>query len=155
MNDEKRRSEPGDTMRDGVRSILGVLGALKDAVEETFDDLTRTPEPASEEQQHARDDARDTLRRAQETVQEKMDEMRGRLDFVTRREFDALEEKIAALSTRLDALEKNGAAVNAAAPSPDDATESGPRDDGAAPAPDQNEDQPGQAGPTKFRFEVE
>lgn len=97
-----------DPFRDGVRAVTGILGALKDAIEEQFDDLRAQGDLAPDK---AREAARSTMRKAQETV----DEMRDRLDFVPRREFDALKAEVEALTRRLDAHQ--GAPGHAAADS--------------------------------------
>jgi polyhydroxyalkanoate synthesis regulator phasin len=95
MTEEQRRRDPGDPIRDGVRAITGILGALKDAIEETFDDLRQQGDLSPEK---ARDAARSTMRRAQDAV----DDVRDRLDFVSRREFDTLRDEVAELRRRLD-----------------------------------------------------
>jgi polyhydroxyalkanoate synthesis regulator phasin len=96
MNDEQKRRDPGDPFREGVRAITGILGALKDAIEETFDDLRQQGDLSPEK---AREAARSTMRKAQDAV----DDVRDRLDFVSRREFDALRVEVAELKARLDA----------------------------------------------------
>jgi hypothetical protein len=63
--------------------VSGILGAFKDAIEQTFNDLSERGDISPE---RARDAARDAMKRAQDA----MEDMRGRVDFVTRREFDAL-----------------------------------------------------------------
>lgn len=88
-------SDPGDTIRDGVRAVTGILGAFKDAIEQTFDDLSERGDISPD---RARDAARDAMKRAQASV----DDMRGRLEFVPRREFDTLKAEVAALRARLD-----------------------------------------------------
>jgi polyhydroxyalkanoate synthesis regulator phasin len=96
MTDERqKRADPGDALRDSVRALSGVLGAFKDAIEQTFDDLSERGEISPE---RARDAAREAMRRAQEAV----DDMRGRVDFVTRREHDAIRSEIAELRTQLE-----------------------------------------------------
>ena len=102
MNDEQRRRDPGDPFREGVRAITGILGALKDAIEETFDDLRQQGDLSPEK---AREAARSTMRRAQDAV----DDVRDRLDLVSRREFDALREEVAELKRRLDASRPSAA----------------------------------------------
>lgn len=93
--EQKKRPDAGEAFREGVRAVTGILGALRDAVEQTFDDLKDkgdlTPERAKEA-------ARDTMRRAQEAV----DNVKERLEFVPRREFDELKEQVAALRQELD-----------------------------------------------------
>lgn len=126
-----------DPFRDGVRAVTGILGALKDAIEEQFDDLRAQGDLAPDK---AREAARSTMRKAQETV----DEMRDRLDFVTRREFDALRIQVEELTRRLDAHQGSpqhaagGASQPAEAPDgptspPPDATD---HSDGPEPSTD-------------------
>lgn len=96
MNEEqKKRTDPADAIREGVRAVTGVLGALRDAVEQTFDDLREKGDLSPE---RAREAARDTMRRAQEAVED----VRERLEFVPRREFEALREEVAALRSELE-----------------------------------------------------
>jgi polyhydroxyalkanoate synthesis regulator phasin len=97
MTDEgqKRGADPGDAFRDGVRAVTGILGAFKDAIEQTFNDLSEHGDISPE---RARDAARDAMRRAQDS----MDEMRGRLEFVPRREFDTLKAEVAQLRAQIE-----------------------------------------------------
>lgn len=97
MADEQQRrgNDPGDVLREGMRAVTGVLGAFKDAIEDTFKDLSDRGEMSPD---RARDAARDAMRRAQDS----MDDMRGRLDFVTRKEFDALRTEMAELRTQVE-----------------------------------------------------
>ena len=100
MTDEQRRSRKsmGDEVRDGIQAGLGILGALKDAVEETVQEMLDRGELSPE---RAREAVRTTMDRAQATF----DEARTRLDFVPRRDFDALQADVEALRRRVDALE--------------------------------------------------
>ena len=98
MTDEGQRrgsNDPGDALRDGVRAVTGILGAFKDAIEQTFNDLSERGDISPE---RARDAARDAMRRAQDSV----DEMRGRLEFVPRREFDTLKAEVAQLRAQVE-----------------------------------------------------
>jgi polyhydroxyalkanoate synthesis regulator phasin len=96
MADEgQRRSDPGDTFREGVRAVTGILGAFKDAIEQTFNDLSDRGDISPE---RAKDAARDAMKRAQDAV----DEMKGRLDFVPRREFDTLRSEVAELRAQVE-----------------------------------------------------
>lgn len=96
MTDQgQKRTDPGDAFREGVRAVTGILGAFKDAIEQTFNDLSERGDIAPE---RARDAARDAMKRAQEAVEE----MRGRLEFVPRREFDTLRAEVAELRTQVE-----------------------------------------------------
>jgi polyhydroxyalkanoate synthesis regulator phasin len=90
MTEDRKRTDPGDAFREGVRAVTGILGALRDAVEQTFDDLKDRGDISPE---RAKEAARDTMRRAQDAVEE----VRERLEFVPRREFDALRDEVAEL----------------------------------------------------------
>jgi hypothetical protein len=96
MTDESRNSDAGDAFRDGVRSVTGVLGAMVEALEQTFNDL-REGELSPD---RARDAARSTVQRAQETVEQ----WRDRFDFVSRKEFADLRNEIAELRRAVEAL---------------------------------------------------
>jgi polyhydroxyalkanoate synthesis regulator phasin len=91
----QKRPDPGDTFREGVRAVSGILGAFKDAIEQTFNDLSDRGEMSPD---RARDAARDAMRRAQDAV----DDMRGRLEFVPRREFDALKADVDSLRAQVE-----------------------------------------------------
>jgi polyhydroxyalkanoate synthesis regulator phasin len=96
MADEgQKRTDPGDTFREGVRAVSGILGAFKDAIEQTFNDLTERGDISPD---RAKDAARDAMKRAQEAV----DDMRGRLEFVPRREFDALKADVDGLRAQVE-----------------------------------------------------
>jgi len=96
MTDEKKRTDPGDAFREGVRAVTGILGALRDAVEQTFEELREKGDLSPE---RAREAARDTMRRAQEAVED----VRERLEFVPRRDFEELRAQVAALRQELEA----------------------------------------------------
>jgi polyhydroxyalkanoate synthesis regulator phasin len=95
MADGQKRTDPGDTFREGVRAVSGILGAFKDAIEQTFNDLSDRGEMSPD---RARDAARDAMKRAQDAV----DDMRGRLEFVPRREFDALKAEVDGLRAQVE-----------------------------------------------------
>ena len=91
----QKRTDPGDTFREGVRAVSGILGAFKDAIEQTFNDLSDRGEMSPD---RAKDAARDAMKRAQDAV----DDMRGRLEFVSRREFDALKAEVDGLRAQVE-----------------------------------------------------
>ena len=105
MADEQRkgRGSVGDEVREGIRAGIGILSALKDAVEETVDDMLERGELSPE---RAREAVRTTMDRAQTTF----DEARTRIDFVPRREFEALQAEVTELRRRVDALGSQGGA---------------------------------------------
>lgn len=102
MADERKgRSSVGDEVREGLRAGLGILSALKDAVEETVQDMLDRGELSPE---RAREAVRTTMDRAQATF----DEARTRLDFVSRRDFEALHAEVAELRRRVDGMAGQG-----------------------------------------------
>lgn len=100
--ERKGRGSVGDEVREGIRAGLGILSALKDAVEETVQDMLDRGELSPE---RAREAVRTTMDRAQSAF----DEARTRLDFVPRREFEALQAEVAELRRRVDGLDGPGA----------------------------------------------
>jgi polyhydroxyalkanoate synthesis regulator phasin len=103
MADEgQRRNDPGDSFREGVRAVSGILGAFKDAIEQTFNDLSEKGDISPD---RAKDAARDAMKRAQDAV----DEMKGRLEFVSRREFDTLKAEVDALRAQVERHMSHGA----------------------------------------------
>jgi polyhydroxyalkanoate synthesis regulator phasin len=96
-NQDRRPNDLGDNLREGVRTVAGILGALKDAVEESFDELRQRGDLSPE---RAREAARSTVQRAQE----EMEGLRDRLDFVSRRELEAVQADVAALRAEVASL---------------------------------------------------
>jgi hypothetical protein len=136
MSDEQERPrDAGDAIREGVRSITGMLGALKEAIEDTFDELRGVDTSAADRGEAPSSAA---FRKAQETV----DEVRERFDFVTRREFEALRKEVEELRARLG--EPSGSA------------DAGSSTHTATP-PSEPEPPPDRADSsgTRYRFEVE
>jgi polyhydroxyalkanoate synthesis regulator phasin len=90
--------EAKEGIKEGVRAVTGILAALKDAIEETIDDIKVRGDL---DPNRAKQAAKDTMNRAQTAF----DEMRERVDFVPRKEFDALRAEGDALRARVAALE--------------------------------------------------
>jgi polyhydroxyalkanoate synthesis regulator phasin len=112
MTEQQRgsgRGSVGDDVREGIRAGLGILSALKEAIEETVDDMLQRGELS---QDRAREAVRTTMERAQAAV----DEARIRLDFVARRDFDDLAADVEELRRRVERLE---AASHQHGPGPD------------------------------------
>jgi polyhydroxyalkanoate synthesis regulator phasin len=118
--DGEKRKDPGDAVREGIRSMIGILGALKDAVEDTFEELRTGGESTPDE---ARDAAKSTFQAAQDAVED----VRERLDFITRREFDALRAQVDDLTARVNTLGESVARAGATRHEPTGAAGSAPR----------------------------
>src|SRR3954465_13745268 len=99
MTEERKRPEAGDSFREGVRAVTGILGALREAIEHTFDDMTDRGDISSDK---AKDAAKETMNRAEDA----MNKVRDRLDFATRKELEELRAEIAELRRRLDVHER-------------------------------------------------
>src|SRR5688572_27441972 len=90
--------EAKEGIKEGVRAVTGILAALKDAIEETIDDIKVRGDVSPDRAKQA---AKETMHKAQDAF----DEMRERIDFVPRKEVDALRAEIEALRVRVAALE--------------------------------------------------
>ncbi len=98
--DDGRRGA-GDTVRDGIKHGLGMLSALKDAIEETISE-------ARERGDLNADRAKELMKQGLSRAQTAAGEARERLDFATQRELDELVEEVARLRARLDRLDGGG-----------------------------------------------
>jgi polyhydroxyalkanoate synthesis regulator phasin len=110
---DRDRGNVGDEVREGIRAGIGILSAIKDAVEETIQDMANRGELS---QERAREAVRTTMDRAQVAF----DDARLRFDFVPRREFEALKAEVADLRSRVARHETagHGPAGGTAADSP-------------------------------------
>ena len=111
-DDERRPNDLGENLREGVRTVAGIFGALKDAIEESFEDLRERGDLSPEK---AREAARSTMERAQA----EMEGMRDRLDFATRRELETLRTEVVALRARVERLEGGGSSASESGANPD------------------------------------
>jgi len=96
-------SEEGrsDYVRDGIKQGLGMLSALKDAIEETLSEARERGDLSAER-------AKELMKRGIGRAQEAAGEAKERLDLVPQREFDALAAEVAELRERLDRLDGGG-----------------------------------------------
>jgi polyhydroxyalkanoate synthesis regulator phasin len=92
------RRDMGDDVREGIKAGLGILSALKDAIEETVDDMMDRGELSQ-------DRAREAVRTTMERAQTAFDEARVRFEFVPRKDFDELAEDVKELRRRVIRLE--------------------------------------------------
>ncbi|HSJ09150.1 MAG TPA: hypothetical protein VK928_04530 [Longimicrobiales bacterium] len=95
MPDEGKRTDPGDAFRDSIRAVTGVMGAFKDAIEQTLNELSEKGDISPD---RAKSAAQDAMKRAQDA----MEDVRGRLEFVPRREFETLRDEVAALKIQVE-----------------------------------------------------
>jgi polyhydroxyalkanoate synthesis regulator phasin len=87
---------------DGIKQGLGVLSALKDALDEAINDARERGDLTPER-------AREAVRSAMHRVQEAAGDAKERLDFVSRKDFDHLREHVDELKVRLENLERRTA----------------------------------------------
>ena len=99
----------GRRVSDGIKQGLGVLSALKDAIEEAINDARERGDLTPER-------AREAVRSAMGRVQEAAGDARERLDFVSRKDFDQLKDQLAELKVRLENLERRAAQAPDAGP---------------------------------------
>jgi polyhydroxyalkanoate synthesis regulator phasin len=92
------RRDMGDDVREGIKAGLGILSALKDAIEETVDDMMDRGELSQ-------DRAREAVRTTMERAQAAFEDARVRFEFVPRKDFDELAEDVKELRRRVIRLE--------------------------------------------------
>jgi polyhydroxyalkanoate synthesis regulator phasin len=92
---EQLKKSDNDPFREGVRAVTGILGALRDAIEQSFDDLKDKGEMSPDK---AKEAAKETMNRAEDAVSK----VRERLDFATRKELDELRDEVAELRRRVN-----------------------------------------------------
>lgn len=94
MAEEQRRGGIGE----GIRTGIGILSALREAVEETLQEAVDRGDVSP-------DRARRAIRDMTERLSSTLEEARDRVDVVSRRELDELREEVAALRERVARLE--------------------------------------------------
>lgn len=99
--DERDQKRSGMGIGDGIRTGLGVLGAFKDAIEETLQEAVDRGDLAP-------DRAKQAMRDAAQRLQSAFDDTRGRLEFVSRKEYDELRAEVTALRERMERHERGG-----------------------------------------------
>ena len=89
----------GDGIKGGIRQGLGMLSAMKDAIEETLNEARErgdlTPERAKE-----------VMRSALDRAQEKAGEARDAIDFVKQKEFEVVKNVVEQLHKRVSDIEQ-------------------------------------------------
>ena len=104
MTEGTRRpvDEAKEGIKEGVRAVTGILAALKDAIEETIDDIKQNGDLDPGRVKQA---AKDTMHRAEGAFED----MKERVDFVPRKEHEALRAEVESLRLRVAALEGTAA----------------------------------------------
>jgi polyhydroxyalkanoate synthesis regulator phasin len=92
--DKSRRDHIEDRFKQG----LGVLGAMKDAIEDTIREVRERGDLSP-------DRAKEVVRNAMDKAQEKAGEAREALDFVKQKEFDGLKSIVEDLASRMGIVE--------------------------------------------------
>jgi polyhydroxyalkanoate synthesis regulator phasin len=87
---------------DPIRQGLGVLSALKDALDETIREARERGDLAPER-------AKEAVRSAFARAQEAAGEARERFDFIPRSEYERLREQVEEMRVRLENLERRAA----------------------------------------------
>ncbi len=105
MTDEDKKTEESEKstrqkMGDGIKQGIGVLSALKDALEESIQEARDRGDLSAE---RAKEVVKDALGKAQAAASE----ARERLDFAQQGEFDTLENAVRAVKERVSALEES------------------------------------------------
>jgi polyhydroxyalkanoate synthesis regulator phasin len=95
--DEKKKSARAK-VSGGIRQGIGVLSAVKDALEETINE-------ARERGDLSTDRAREVMKTALHKAHEAAEGAKERLDLVNQKEFDALREVVDDIKTRVSDLE--------------------------------------------------
>lgn len=102
MPDEQRRSGIGG-IGDGIRTGIGILNALREAVEETFQEAVNRGDISQE-------GAKNAMKDVAERLQSTLDDARERFDFAARRDYEELRAEVQLLRERVDRLEATGGA---------------------------------------------
>jgi polyhydroxyalkanoate synthesis regulator phasin len=104
-----RQNRASGGISEGVRTGIGILSAVKDALEETFGEILEGSDLSS-------DRARELVRDAGQRLQSSLEEARERFDFVPREEMEQLRRELAELRRRVDLLERRGGGPEGSGP---------------------------------------
>jgi polyhydroxyalkanoate synthesis regulator phasin len=87
-----------DAFEDRFKQGVGVLGAMKDAIEDAIREVKERGDLTP-------DRAKEVVRSALDKAQEKAEEARDALDFVKQKDFDGLKSKVEDLAARMGIVE--------------------------------------------------
>ncbi|MBI4409820.1 MAG: hypothetical protein HY561_08945 [Gemmatimonadetes bacterium] len=112
MAEEPQQPRAREAVKDSLRAGIGILAALKEAIEETIEEMRQrgelSPERAKEAFRQTMKRAQEAMEEARERAQQAVGEARERLDFVPRRDFEGLRDEIGELRRRVTELEQRG-----------------------------------------------
>ena len=97
---EREERDRADAIRGGIRQGMNLLGAMRDAIEETVHEARERGDLSPER-------AKDVIRSTLERAQTKADEAREAFDFVKQKEFDGLEAAVDGLRERIRSIERS------------------------------------------------
>jgi polyhydroxyalkanoate synthesis regulator phasin len=89
-----------DSIKGGIRQGIGMLNAMKDAIEETLNEAKERGDLSPER-------AKEVMRTTLEKAQAKAGEARDALDFVKQKEFDGLKGVVDGLKERVKSVERS------------------------------------------------
>ena len=95
----KKDEGASESIKAGIRQGLGMLAAMKDAIEETLREAKERGDLTPER-------VKDVMRSTLEKAQEKAGEAREAIDFVKQKEFDVLKELVERLDVRVADIEQ-------------------------------------------------
>ena len=96
----REEQDRADAIRSGIRQGMSLLGAMRDAIEETLNEARERGDLSPER-------AKDVIRSTLERAQNKAGEAREAFDFVRQKEFDGLEATVDGLKERLRSVERS------------------------------------------------
>ena len=96
MDEDARNAR--EKVSDGIKQGIGVLSALKDAIEETIEEARDRGDLSAD---RAKEVVKDALHKAQEAA----GGARERLDFVTQKDFDGLRDAVDVIGRKVTELE--------------------------------------------------
>ena len=97
---EREEKDRAEAIRGGIRQGMSLLGAMRDAIEETLNEARERGDLSPER-------AKDVIRSTLERAQTRADEARVAFDFVKQKEFDGLEAAVDGLRERLRSVERS------------------------------------------------
>ena len=116
-DNDREPAEPSrrESLKGGIRQGIGMLTALKDAIEESLNEARERGDLTPER-------AREVIRTTLDKAQAKAGEAKDALDFVKQKEFDALKTVVDNVKVRLGRVERSaGIDTDDASASPEDA----------------------------------